>query len=151
MPRAASTQPGMGRITSPAQPGEGVTATPPAPATQTELDTANQRLPLLRFSMQEPEILEFLGLFRFYRPIGRVSWSGYVQSAGYDLGDGHYLSLWFGWQADLPSRDRSEYGLKRVGLCDVHVSKYESVTSSNHIALFSFIRDDNTSRFRDNE
>jgi hypothetical protein len=144
----------MDRIKSPASPGERgqlVTADPPAAATQTELDTANKHLPLLRFSMQEREILEILGLSRFYRPTGRTSWSGYMQSTAYELGDGHYLSLWFGYQGDRPSRDRSQYGLKRVGLCDVHIARYDSVTSSNHIALLSFIRDSDIERYSDNE
>src|ERR1041384_1970717 len=80
-PQAEPCQSEMDRIKSPASPGERgqlVTADPPAAATQTELDTANKHLPLLRFSMQEREILELLGLSRFYGPTGRTSWSGYM-------------------------------------------------------------------------
>jgi hypothetical protein len=54
--------------------------------------------------------LRLLGLSRFDKPICRVSWSGYdyAQSVAYDLGDGHYLSLWFGYEGDVSEGPKSQ-------------------------------------------
>src|SRR5258708_5250630 len=96
-PQAASAQRRAGGDTSPVSPiqlAQITAARLPAPVTETELNTAKLRCALLRFFTHEREALDLLGLARFDRPGAGTSW-GYSYSQGYELGNGHWLLLWY--------------------------------------------------------
>ena len=85
-----------------------------AAVTETELNTAKQRLPLLRYFMREREALDLLGLSRFYRP-SPVTTCSDSRSQPCELGDGHWLVLWYS-ETTLP--DPLRYGLRYASLDD---------------------------------
>ena len=93
--------------------GQITAASLPAPVTETELNAAKQRCARLRFFMHEREALELLGLARFDRPGAGTIWD-YSYSQGYELGNGHWLLLWYS-RTSLVS-DPPKYGLEYVGL-----------------------------------